>query len=93
MVVQKGIGFRLLAQVGTKSFARLGRLVPVVGGAIGGGLDAYMLSRFAKNAKDQFPRVAPAVAGAPVRPAIDRLERGVRHARCGNGNRTPYVNR
>ena len=61
MVVQKGIGFRLLAQVGTKSFARLGRLVPVVGGVVGGGLDAYMLSRFARNAKDQFPRVAPAI--------------------------------
>lgn len=71
MVVQKGIGFRLLAQVGTKSFARLGRLVPVIGGAIGGGLDAYMLRRFAKHAKDQFPRLAPAVAAGEARPAID----------------------
>jgi EcsC protein family len=65
MVVQKGIGFRLLAQVGKSSFARLGRLVPVVGGAIGGGLDAYMLRRFAANAKRQFPTAVPATASVP----------------------------
>ncbi|GAA4406578.1 EcsC family protein [Fodinibacter luteus] len=64
MVVQKGIGFRLLAQVGTHTFARLGRLVPFIGGAIGAGLDAYMLRRFAANAKRQFPPVARAGATA-----------------------------
>ena len=60
MVVQKAIGFRLLAQVGKSTFARLGRLVPIIGGAIGGGLDAYMLHRFSMNAKRQFPTAAPA---------------------------------
>lgn len=63
MVVQKGIGFRLLAQVGSKTFARLGRLVPLVGGAIGAGLDAYMLHRFAFNAKRQFPTAVPGRPG------------------------------
>lgn len=63
MVVQKGIGFRLLAQVGKSTFARLGRLVPLVGGAIGGGLDAYMLRRFAANAKRQFPPTGGPTAG------------------------------
>lgn len=67
MVVQKGIGFRLLAQVGKSTFARLGRLVPIVGGAIGGGLDAYMLHRFAANAKRQFPTAVPVTASAPER--------------------------
>ena len=65
MVVQKGIGFRLLAQVGSSTFARLGRLVPIVGGAIGAGLDAYMLRRFAANAKRQFPVAVPLAASAP----------------------------
>ena len=65
MVVQKGIGFRLLAQVGSSTFARLGRLVPIVGGAIGAGLDAYMLRRFAANAKRQFPVAVPVAASAP----------------------------
>jgi EcsC protein family len=65
MVVQKGIGFRLLAQVGRSSFARLGRLVPIVGGAIGAGLDAYMLRRFASNAKRQFPTAVPVGASEP----------------------------
>lgn len=67
MVVQKGIGFRLLAQVGKSTFARLGRLVPLVGGAIGGGLDAYMLHRFAANAKRQFPTAVPVTASTPER--------------------------
>ena len=62
MVVQKAIGFRLLAQVGKSTFARLGRLVPLVGGAIGGGLDAYMLHRFSMNAKRQFPTALPEAA-------------------------------
>lgn len=66
MVVQKGIGFRLLAQVGKSTFARLGRLVPLVGGAIGGGLDAYMLRRFAANAKRQFPPAVPALGSTPT---------------------------
>jgi len=69
MVVQKGIGFRLLAQVGKSTFVRMGRLVPVIGGAIGAGLDAYMLRRFAANAKRQFPTAAPVAAPAPAQVA------------------------
>lgn len=60
MVVQKGIGFRLLAQVGTKTFSRLGRLIPVVGGAVGGALDAWLMRRVATSARREFPAAAAA---------------------------------
>jgi len=60
MVVNKGVGFRLLATAGKGAFSKLGRLVPVVGGVVGAGLDAWMLNRVADNARREFPR---AVAG------------------------------
>ncbi len=61
MVVNKAIGFRLLSQVGRSTFARLGKAVPVVGGAVGAGLDVYMLKRIADNARKEFPRKARSV--------------------------------
>lgn len=60
MVVKKGIGFRLLASVGKNTFTRLGRLVPIVGGVIGAGVDTWMLHTVAENARREFP---PATAG------------------------------
>ncbi|MGB7819367.1 MAG: EcsC family protein [Ornithinibacter sp.] len=55
MVVRKGVGFRLLASVGKNLFTRFGRAVPVVGGVIGGGIDAWMLHRVADTAREEFP--------------------------------------
>jgi len=55
MVVNKAIGFRLLSQVGRSTFARFGKAVPVVGGAVGAGLDVYMLRKVADNARREFP--------------------------------------
>lgn len=61
MVVNKAIGFRLLSQVGRSTFARLGKAVPVVGGAVGAGLDLYLLKRIADHARKEFPpRATPA---------------------------------
>ncbi len=54
MMLNKGIGFRLLAQVGRKSLSRLGRGVPLVGGAIGAGLDFWLLRKIADSAKAEF---------------------------------------
>jgi hypothetical protein len=62
MVVNKAIGFRLLSQVGRSTFARLGKAVPVVGGAVGAGLDVYMLRRIADNARREFPPNGSAAA-------------------------------
>lgn len=57
MVLNKAIGFRLIARVGQGALARLGRAVPIVGGVFGGLLDAYMLGRIAKQAAREFPPV------------------------------------
>lgn len=54
MVLNKGIGFRLLSQIGKKSFSRLGRGVPLVGGAIGAGLDWWLLRKIAESARKEF---------------------------------------
>ncbi|MBB2987115.1 EcsC family protein [Terracoccus luteus] len=57
MVLNKAVGFRLLARVGAGTFAKLGRAVPVVGGVAGGVVDAYMLGGIAKQAVKEFPPV------------------------------------
>ena len=58
MVLNKAIGFRLVAQAGRSLLGRLGKAVPVVGGAIGAGVDGYLLSRIADGATREFPRRA-----------------------------------
>lgn len=58
MVVNKGVGFRLLATVGKGTISKMGRFVPVLGGVIGGALDAWMLNRVADNARREFPQAA-----------------------------------
>jgi hypothetical protein len=54
MVINKGIGFNLLSQLGRKGLSRLGRGLPLAGGVIGGGLDYWLLRRIAQNARDEF---------------------------------------
>ena len=56
MVLNKAIGFRLVAQAGRSVLGRFGKAVPVVGGAVGAGLDSYLLGRIAASAKREFPR-------------------------------------
>ncbi|MGW0230479.1 EcsC family protein [Actinopolymorpha singaporensis] len=63
MMVNKAVAFRLFAQVGQKSLARLGRGVPVVGGVVGGAFDAMLMHRIASHARMHFPQ-APRELGA-----------------------------
>lgn len=56
MVVNKGIGFRLLSQLGRRGLGRLGRGVPLAGGVIGAGLDAWLLRKIASAAQEEFPQ-------------------------------------
>ncbi|WP_082588837.1 EcsC family protein [Terrabacter sp. Root181] len=58
MVLNKAVGFRLLGRIGQGTFARLGRLVPFVGGLVGAAVDVYMLNRIGKQAAKEFPPVA-----------------------------------
>ncbi|MGL4745552.1 MAG: EcsC family protein [Dermatophilaceae bacterium] len=55
MVVNKGIAFRVIATASRSGLARLGRFVPVAGGAVGGGVDAWMMRRIADHARREFP--------------------------------------
>lgn len=61
MVVNKAVGFRLVGQVGEKVVTRLGKAIPLVGGFVGAGLDAYLISKIAANAKQQFPAAGRAI--------------------------------
>jgi len=56
MVVNKAVAFRLISQIGKKALVRVGKAVPLVGGAVGAGLDAFLLKRIADAARHEFPR-------------------------------------
>ncbi len=68
MAVNKGVGFRMMTQVGRKSFTKLGRGIPFAGGVLGAGLDAFMIRRIADHVRKEFPATgsgeAAAIAGA-----------------------------
>lgn len=55
MIINKGVGFKLATQLGSKSLSRLGRFVPVVGGGIGAGVDGFLMNRIADHARREFP--------------------------------------
>jgi hypothetical protein len=55
LAVNKGIGFRLLRQVGEKSLTRFGKGVPLVGGFVGAGVDSYMLKKIGDKARIELP--------------------------------------
>jgi hypothetical protein len=55
MVINKAVAFRLVSNVGRSTFARLGRGLPIAGGVVSAGLDAYMLKRVADHARREFP--------------------------------------
>ncbi len=59
MVLNKAIGFRLLGRIGQSTFARLGRLLPVIGGIVGATIDVYLLNRIGRQAAKEFPPVVP----------------------------------
>ena len=58
MMIQKAVGFRMLRLAGVRAFGRLGKLVPVVGGVVGGGVDYMMMRAIAEQAKGEFPNLA-----------------------------------
>jgi len=62
MALNKGVGFRLLSRVGRKSIARFGRAVPLVGGVVGAGVDAFLLRQIADHARQEFPARARPVS-------------------------------
>lgn len=55
MMINKGLGFRVATQLGSRMLGRLGRAVPLVGGAVGAGLDGYLMGRLVDHAREEFP--------------------------------------
>lgn len=60
MVVNKAVGFRILGQAGKGVFARFGKAVPLVGGAVGAGMDVWLLRQLADHVRTEF--TAPGAA-------------------------------
>lgn len=61
MVVNKAVGFRILTQAGKGAFARFGKAVPFVGGAVGAGMDLWLLKQLADHVRGEFPPRGPDV--------------------------------
>lgn len=49
--INQAVGFRLVTKFGTKGLINLGKAVPLLGGAVGGGFDAATTKIIARNAK------------------------------------------
>ena len=45
------------------AFSRFGRGVPLLGGAMGAGLDAYLIHKIAEQARRELPARAAAIEG------------------------------
>ncbi|GAB94351.1 hypothetical protein BJY21_004104 [Kineosphaera limosa] len=67
MAVNKGVGFRVLTQLGRKSLTKLGRGIPLAGGALGAGLDSFMIRRIADHVRKEFPAQDKPLPGEVVR--------------------------
>lgn len=52
--INKAIGFRLLTKAGEKGVINLTKLVPVLGGVISGGFDAFTTNLVGNQARDMF---------------------------------------
>ena len=52
--INKAVGFRLVTKFGTKGLINLGKVVPVLGGVIGGGLDAFTTNIVGNQARNTF---------------------------------------
>lgn len=61
IVVNKAVGFRILSQAGKGAFARFGRAVPLVGGAVGAGMDLWLVKQLADHVRTEFPAEHPTI--------------------------------
>lgn len=57
--INKAVGFRLVTKFGTKGLINLGKVVPVLGGVIGGGLDAFTTNIIGNQARNTFLEFKP----------------------------------
>ena len=65
--IKQAVGLRLVAQAGSSGLVNLAKFVPVLGGVVGGSIDALVTRGIGAVAKQYFPATAPAQDG----PVID----------------------
>ncbi|MGL4173224.1 MAG: EcsC family protein [Actinomycetota bacterium] len=73
MMVNKGVGFRLVTRAGRAALPRFGKSVPVVGGVIGAGVDVYLLRRIADHARREFPHSSAAISRSVENPPTGQI--------------------
>ena len=61
--LNQAVGTRLLAKAGSQGFAGFAKLVPIMGGVIGGGIDVLSTRAAGEIAKRLFTRIEPATPG------------------------------
>ncbi|GAA3159668.1 EcsC family protein [Blastococcus jejuensis] len=54
--INKKVGFRLFTKFGTKGVVNLGKMVPLVGGGVGAGINAAAMRSAGKYSKRNFPK-------------------------------------
>lgn len=52
--INKKVGFKLFTKFGEKGVINLGKTIPIIGGIIGGGFDAYTTNTIGNIARDTF---------------------------------------
>lgn len=57
--INKAVGFKLVTKFGSKGLINLGKVVPVLGGVIGGGLDAFTTNIVGNQARNTFLQFEP----------------------------------
>lgn len=57
--INKAVGFRLMTKFGQKGVINMGKMVPLVGGVIGGTYDATTTKMITSAAKDIFVELTP----------------------------------
>ena len=55
-MVNKGVAFQILRSTSTKLLSKLGKGIPVLGGVVGGTMDAMLAKRLADAARKDFPQ-------------------------------------
>jgi hypothetical protein len=63
--INKAVGFRLMTKAGSTGLLNLTKIVPLIGGVIGGGFDMLMTKGIGTIAKDTFTLIDDAGAPAP----------------------------
>lgn len=72
--INQKIGFRFITKFGEKGIINLGKMLPLVGGVIGGGMDVASTSIIAKNAVRMFMEGEDPDDTAPTEAEVESIE-------------------